>query len=150
MRVEVDQSGKIGDTKVPTVLAFANDESYAILIPATVKRTCVHFLRNTYRRPRQPYMKLFAAALFLLVERHLAMIEALVIDMEYPGHEGEVKQMLLEHIRRRVPMFPDENITFRHVGKHSPAHHKAYRTYRGQEKPERTIREDELLQVLGK
>ena len=37
MRVEVDQSDKTGDTKVPTVLAFVNDESYAILIPATVR-----------------------------------------------------------------------------------------------------------------
>jgi hypothetical protein len=33
MRIEVDQSGKIGDTRVPTVMAFSNDESCAIRKP---------------------------------------------------------------------------------------------------------------------
>ena len=37
MKVEVDQSGKIGDTKVPTVLAFSNGKKVAILIPAKAK-----------------------------------------------------------------------------------------------------------------
>lgn len=46
MRVEVDQSGKIGDTKVPTVLAFSNGRSFAVLIPAIVKRECLKRLRG--------------------------------------------------------------------------------------------------------
>ena len=46
MRVEVDQSGKIGDTKVATVLAFSNEEHFTILIPATVKRACLQRLRK--------------------------------------------------------------------------------------------------------
>jgi len=46
MRVEVDQSGKIGDTRVPTVLAFSDGNTYAIVIPAKVKRKCVHRLRR--------------------------------------------------------------------------------------------------------
>lgn len=39
-----DQSGKIGDTRVHTVLAYSDTESYAILIPASVKRDCVQKL----------------------------------------------------------------------------------------------------------
>jgi len=46
MHVEVDQSGKIGDTGIATVLAFSDTESYAILIPAKVKKTCIQELRR--------------------------------------------------------------------------------------------------------
>ncbi len=150
MQVQLDQSGKIGDTKVPTVLAFSNDESYSILIPAVVKRECVQFLRQRFRRPRQPYMKLFAAVLFLLLKRHLSKIDTVVIDTEYIGHEGDVKEMLLEHIRRVMPIFSEDKITFRRVGKQSHAHYKAYETYTGRMRADRTIGSDELLSLLGK
>ena len=113
MRVEVDQSGKIGDTKVPTVLAFANDESFAVLIPATVKRECVRVLRTRFRSPHQLYMRLFAAALFLLIEKHLAQIDSIVIDVEYTGHEGSIKDMLLRYVRGAMPTFSKEQIAFR-------------------------------------
>ncbi|MGA9348062.1 MAG: hypothetical protein WBW48_04565 [Anaerolineae bacterium] len=43
--VEVDQSGKMGDLAIHTVLAFANDIEYAVLIPAGVKRAIVQKLR---------------------------------------------------------------------------------------------------------
>lgn len=43
--VEVDQSGKIGDTKVHTVLAFSNSYGFSILIPANVKRECIKIQR---------------------------------------------------------------------------------------------------------
>ena len=36
--IEVDQSGKMGDLAIHTVLALANDIEYAILIPAGVKK----------------------------------------------------------------------------------------------------------------
>jgi hypothetical protein len=148
--VEVDQSGKIGDTKVPTVLAFSNQESHSILIPATVKRACVRFLRAYYRHLQQLYMKLFAAALFLLLQKHLERISVIVIDTEYPGQEGIIKGMLLNYIRRVVPGFPKEQVIFRKIGKRSPAHKKAYTTYRGEIKENRTINSEELLRLFGK
>lgn len=64
MQIEVDQSGKIGDTKVPTVLAFSNEDSHSILIPATVKRECLGFLRVHYRKLNQ-IMKSVAKSLRL-------------------------------------------------------------------------------------
>lgn len=38
MQIEIDQSGKIEDTRKDTVLAFSNGKNYSILIPAEVKR----------------------------------------------------------------------------------------------------------------
>jgi len=38
MRIEVDQSGKVENTGVDTVLVFADDESYVILVPAAANK----------------------------------------------------------------------------------------------------------------
>jgi hypothetical protein len=46
MRVEVDQSGKIEDTRVSTVPAFSNGVAFSVLIPANVKGRCVQELRR--------------------------------------------------------------------------------------------------------
>ncbi len=56
MKVEVDQSGKIGDTKIPTVLAFSNGKKLSILIPAKVKRECILRLREKRKLETRLYM----------------------------------------------------------------------------------------------
>ena len=150
MRVEVDQSGKLGDTRVPTVLAFSNGESYSIVIPATVKRECFALLKRHYRLLRQPYLKLFAAGLFLLLKRHLPRVAVVVIDQEYIGQEGNIKGMLLNYIRKEYPDFPKENIVFRRIGKRSPAHRKAYATYVGEIEADHKVEREELLALSGR
>lgn len=149
-QVEVDQSGKIGDTRVPTVLAFSDGESRAILISAMVKRECYAYLRKRYRALRQPHMKVFAAALFLLLQDWLADLSLIVIDTEYTGQEAIIKGMLLEHIRTIVPDFDSEAITFREVGKKSPAHRKAITTYRRRAEPDYTVKSEEMIALLRK
>jgi hypothetical protein len=37
MKIEVDQSGRIEFRGTDTILAYSNDEQYAILIPSIVK-----------------------------------------------------------------------------------------------------------------
>jgi hypothetical protein len=150
MRVEVDQSGKIGDTGVPTVLAFSDGESRAIFISAIVKRECFAYLRQHYRALRQPYIKLFAVALFLLLRDWLAELSLIVIDTEYTGQEAIVKGMLLEHIRTAMPDFDSDVIIFQEIGKKSPAHRKAIATYRRRVKPDRVIKSEEMIALLRK
>ncbi len=55
----MDQSGKIGDTKVSTALAFSNGKRHAILIPATVKRECVRVLRGERKLETKRSLRLF-------------------------------------------------------------------------------------------
>lgn len=72
----------------------------------------MEFLRSYYGHLRQPYMKLFAASLFLLLEDHLSSTESVTIDREYTGLEGIIKGMLLNHLRKLDPGFPKEGIAF--------------------------------------
>jgi hypothetical protein len=149
-QVEVDQSGKIGDTRVPTVLAFSDGECRAILISATVKRECYAYLRKHYRALRQPHLKVFAAALFLLLRDRLAELSLIAIDTEYTGQEAIIKGMLLEHIRTAVPNFDSEAIVFREIGKKSSAHRKAIATYRRRIKPDHVVKSEEMIALLRK
>ncbi len=129
MRIEVDQSGRIGDTKVPTVLAFSNQIRKFIFIPAPVKRECVQRLRRRKKFSPSTYLELFAAGLFLLLKEDLSQLTAIIIDIEFVGHEDALRGMLLRHIRKRDPSFPKDRITFRRIGKRSRAHALAYGVY---------------------
>lgn len=145
MRVEIDQSGKIGDTKVPTVLAFSNGKKYAVLIPATTKRKCLDKLRRQGRSGRFLYSKLFAIGLYLLLKDHIRRLKELMIDVEYPGWNAEIKLYLLNMLRRRGIEFDPNKIHFRHIGKKSRAHAKAIAVYKRIEKADKTINFDEIL-----
>ena len=143
--IEVDQSGKIGDTRVPTVLALANCDSYAILIPAIVKRRCLRALREQGKKGTRLYIEWFTVALFLLLRGRIEKVTMVRIDVEYPGYDRAIKEHLLNLFRRGGCYVSSDKIAFGLVGKTSPAHHKALSVYRGHEEPDRIISAREIL-----
>jgi len=149
MHIEVDQSGKVEDTQVDTVLAFSNGMSYAILIPAKVKRVVTRRLRAQGRTRRGVTVLLFSACLFLLLRDYLEQIEQVTIDIEYPGKDADIKGNFLYHVYRHGLMLYKDQIAFRQVGEGSSAHKRALAIYRGECKPNRQITTNELLELLG-
>lgn len=145
MRVEVDQSGKIGDTKVPTVLAFSNGQQYAIFISATIKRQCVHYLRKNGKKGNTLYIKFFSTALYFLLREQIKKLERIVIDLEYPGHEAKIKQHILNLFRRRGITNIANKIEFALIGKKSNAHICGLQVYNGLRKAEKIITYDEMI-----
>lgn len=145
MRVEVDQSGKIGDTKVPTVLAFSDGESYAVLIPAKVKRKCVHRLRRRGEVGTTLYLKLFAVGLYLLLKDHISKRDCATIDMEYPGHDIDIRLYLLNMLQRAGISADAAQIQFQHIGKRSRTHELALAVFTKSEMPNKTIELGEIL-----
>lgn len=148
MYVEVDQSGKIGDTKVPTVLAFANSDSYAIFIPATVKRDALKALRQLGKSGTTLYLELFAIGLYLLLKDHIQKANLVTIDIEYPGHNDKIKERLLHLLQRAGVSLEADQIRFDLIhqgGKKPSAHDKAYYTYHGEIEPDRVITLEDFL-----
>jgi len=145
MHIEADQSGKMENTSTYTVLAFSNDESRAVLIPAVEKRKCQQALRGKRGKQHTWVFQVFAAALFLLVGEMWSKVGTLVIDVEYPGREGDIKGKLLE-LARKSGYSPQ--IAFRRVGKRSAAHKKAITVYRGATPPDRVLTAKDILSVL--
>ncbi len=129
MKLVVDQSIKIGDTQSPTVLALSNDIQRAILIPASVKRECIRALRGRWTPDATLYIRLFAAGLFLLLRELLTTADRITIDVEYPGHERDIKDDLLRLCRHTEGWVDSSVIHFEHIGKRSPAHNVGLETW---------------------
>jgi len=141
--VEVDQSGKMERLTVDTALAFSDGTTRSILVSATVKRIVYQELRERGVKPKLISIRMFAAALFILLENHLKDLQSVVVDLEYEGWHNEIRSLLLGKIRQRVPDFPKEKIVFHQVGK--KVHQLAWSTHRKDRKPDRHVTAAELL-----
>jgi hypothetical protein len=152
MRVEVDQSGRIDQTDRPTVLALANGKKYSICISATTKRECLHQLRQKWRGVTPTpnlYVLVFATSLYLLLKSHISHLTQVVIDTELPGHEGTIKDHLLNLCWRSGLKITAEVISFRQIGKKSPAHDAAIQVFRGKVQPNQKVSVKDLLDEFG-
>jgi hypothetical protein len=143
--VDVDQSGKFEDTKTDTVVAFSNGISFSVLVPATVKRDCITILRKKITSGPTLYTQLFATLLFFLLEHYITRIDKVTIDKEYFGREASIKQHLLHLLRRAGKPVHGDQIDFGLVGRHSPAHHIAYTTLRGESTPNLLLTTEDIL-----
>ena len=145
---EVDQSGKIEDTEVDTILALANGLSWTIRIPASVKRAGLAFLRQRHVSRKTRYLRMLAGGLYLLLCDYLDQLSFITIDVEFAGRENDLRGMLLVLLWRKLPPFSKERVIFHRVGKKSPAHHLALMTYQGKKPAGKTITEKEFIGAL--
>lgn len=148
MRIEVDQSGKVEDTRVDTVLAFSDGISGSVLIPAEVKRKCVEFVRDDKHKTKTLYLRIFCAGLFLFLKDHLPDLDQIIIDIEYLGREHDIKALLLRLIWKLDPNFDPDKIQFAPIGKDSPAHIRAYAIFAGDNTADREARFEDLEELL--
>lgn len=88
-------------------------------------------------------------ALFLLLSERLDALGGITIDTEYPGHEAEIKSLLLHLLRQNGRRVEADAIVFAQIGKASPAHDLAIGVTRGQYRAHRTIKEQDVWKVLG-
>ena len=151
MHYQIDRSNKI-ERSGDTALALSNDKDYTIRISAREKRKAIGVLiqRRKERRRKWVILQVFTVAVYYLI-RELPPGERVTIDVEYTGHEDDIKNTLLPLLWRDDPGFDAKNITFGYVGKRSSAHKKALAVYRGKTKADRTLKADDLLrQVIGR
>jgi hypothetical protein len=129
------KSGKVEDTRQDTVLAFSDGIQFSVLIPATVKRDCLRALRVRGIVGNLFYLQSFAIGLFYLLRNHIENIDRVPIDREYPGHEGQIKDYLVNCLFRAGIPVDTYKVQFGSIGEHPPVHVLALSTLRGKEKP---------------
>lgn len=148
MQIEVDQSGKVEDTKVNTAIGAANKKvKRSLRFPAREKRKLQKILRELDKESMFPY-RVFAALIFLAIRDDLSSINEIVIDVEYMGKEAQIKLYLARHIRKIKPKVNMPYITFKHIGRNSPAHEVAINTFRRHRKPDYTVSVRDILPLL--
>jgi hypothetical protein len=81
---------------------------------------------------KSTYTKLFALGLYFLVAPHIAQIDAIYVDVEYPGQDDAIRRHLLNYLKRDKLALHGLRIGFTFVGKKSPAHKLALATFRGE------------------
>lgn len=122
MKIFVDQSGKIEQTNKDTVLAAANDENFAVILPSKEKRR----LQEWFRRVGAPALFVdttFATMLYLLIRDLLKKTTNFIVDIEYPGRTQIIEDMVLRLAPKKI------TISWRLIGKTSKAHDIAYKVY---------------------
>jgi hypothetical protein len=148
MHIKVDQSVKIEQTSDDTVLAYADDKQFAILIPAQVKRRALVYLRGRGWFGKRAVLPCFAAGLFLLLQDIASQVTLITIDREYQGHEADIQAMLLRHMRQAGLEFSPDVIRFERLGKKSRAHQRAWGVQRGKITPDHEVTVEEFLEVF--
>ena len=145
MRIEVDQSGKIEQTEMDTVVAFRNDEQYSVLLKKKMKVEILIDYRNKYK---DIHYRLFAVLIFYCIRNYLHKIQLIVIDIEYERRDADIKKHLLSFIWKDYSNFDKNLITFSRIGKDSRAHRLAYQTFIGKLAPNKIVTKKEVENLL--
>jgi hypothetical protein len=146
--VEVDQSGRIEETNRDTVLAFSDGIQFSVLIPSRVKQDCLRALRLQGIKGNLFYIQFFAIGLFYLLRGHIEKIDRVTIDREYLGHEGQIKDYLINCLFRSGLMIDSYKIEFSHIGEHPPVHTLAISTFRKAEKPNLVLSSQDIMKMF--
>ena len=144
MKIEVDQSGKIEQTDMDTVVAFSNNHQYAVLLPKELKRRLI----SKYKKEKQIILKLFIICVYYTIKDYLHQLETIVIDNEYEGKQNYIKSLLLDFIRKDYRDFDKNLIRIAHITKKSKAHEVAANVKRGFAKPQKILSENDIEKMI--
>lgn len=149
MSYQIDQSGKIEQSSKSTIIALSNSIQASIILKAKDKRE----LQDIYRAAEKPKVfvfQVFAALIYLLLEKSKIKSGTVYIDKEYPGHEDIIKSYITQLIKKRKKIrIEPENIRFIEVGKSSNAHLYGYKHFRRGKADIKVTKEDILAMVLN-
>lgn len=147
MRCQIDQSGKVEDTKSLTIVALADHKVKSLKISAVEKRKLVRAMRILDYPKKTFVVKIFSGLVFLLVKDEKD-IEEVVIDREYLGNEPTIKNIIIQLFQRTKRKSP--LIGFGTIGKQSKAHKVAIDVFRGKRKSDMMVRAGDIMELFYK
>lgn len=146
MKVQIDQSNKIEQTQKDTVIALSNGVKFTVLIRAKDKRV----IQNEFRlrgEPRNFIVFTFSALLVFLLGKVKPAVEV-IVDREYKEKEDIIREKLILYSKRLAHDFDRSQITFKLVGKGSPAHKLAGKVAARKQNPDWRISAEEMMEVI--
>lgn len=147
MIIQIDQSGKLEKTNVPTVIGFSNGVSRALIISAEEKLILKEHFRAVGKGKVYIY-KSFAAIIFLLLKEE-DKLDLVIIDTEYPGHEPLIKNHLLNFLRQVGREDLDKSsFVFKQIGKASNAHLVVNKVFKG-ESEAKSVTAKQILKFMN-
>jgi hypothetical protein len=136
----IDQAGKIEESGKGTILSLCTNEiQYTIKIPSKLKQDIFNQCKKRYKN--NITFRIFSYGLSLILENKIKKYDKVIIDNEYPGHENDIKGLLLNYMKGNIKK---EQIKFDQLGKKDSSHRIAYQTFCGKLKPNDIIDEERL------
>lgn len=146
MNVQIDQSNKVEQTERDTVIALSNGVKFTVMIRAKDKRA----LQEEFRlrgEPRNFVLFTFSILLVFLLKKVKPAV-SVVIDLEYKARENIIREKLILYSRRLGYDLDRSLISFKSVGKGSPAHKLAGRVTARKQNPDLRVTAEEVMKVL--
>jgi hypothetical protein len=144
---EVDQSGKIEQFDVNTVVALSNHHKYAVLLPKAIKQEL--YYENKTRINDLKY-KLFAITTFYCIKKFIDDNTPIAICQEYTGKELLIKSEIVQLLRGYCIDINPKLIVFGIITKASPAHELALSVFRKTRKPDVVLSKNAVEKLLRK
>lgn len=143
---DVDQSNKVEQTEKDTVVALSNGVKLTILMRSKDKR----FLQEVFRSRGEPRnFVLFTFSLLLTrLLKHAKLAVPVRIDLEYKGNEDIIREKLILYSKRLGYDLDRSLITFKSIGKRSPAHKLAGKVTARKQNPDLRITIEEAVEIL--
>lgn len=145
MICEVDQSGKVEQMSLDTVIALSNSQQISVFLSKKEKRALQEIFRHT--RQKHIFIYLIFSALLAICLKKGKNIEVVTVDREYLHNEDIIKQKLIVYLQR-LKMKKIPQIKFGLVGKKSPAHELAKKVARKKIKPTVVVNEETILNLV--
>ncbi|NMB92525.1 MAG: hypothetical protein GYA31_02795, partial [Parcubacteria group bacterium] len=118
MKTEIDQSGKIEQTNIDTIIALSNNVKGGVILNRKVK----HQLQDYFRRNKKS--RIFSYIVFsvciAILLKELKIKQKVIVDLEYLGHNEFIRTHVCLYLKRLGIKHPT-TIFFASIGKHSPA-----------------------------
>lgn len=146
MVYQIDQSGKIEQTNLHTILAFSNYHQVSIFFSKQNKRILLAFFRKQGKL-RAFTVLTFTALLAILIKITSPVRHKIIIDHEYLSYEAHIKERLLIYLHI-LKLKPLPIIEFGHVGKTTRAHCYAAEVAHKKKKASKVIRLKEVLSLI--
>ena len=140
---QIDQSGKIEQTNLNTVVALTDGKKFTVVLGKKDKRILEATFKKMGKIKSYPYV-VFAALLAILLNL-VDVKNKVIVDREYMGHENTIRERTL-HFLHSLGVESDLIIEFGHVGKLSKAHDLAAKVGSKKVKPDKVV---SLREVLG-
>jgi len=140
MQIEIDQSGKIEQTSLDTVIALTNSISYTLLFKKKDKRQLEKYCRKF--RLRKIYSVIVFANLISLTIKKSKVKKSILIDTEYIGYNNFIKKIIQNKLGKDCP-----TIKFGYVGKESKSDDLARKVAKSKIKPNHTTNSEEIFRL---
>lgn len=143
MTYEVDQSGKVEQTNLDTILVLTNDKSFSVVLKKRDKRIVQNWFKSKKIVRRFQY-EIFSLLLAILLD--VSKPKYLVnVDTEYQGFESVILERVNYYLKSLD--FKNYHIKFGHVGKTSKSHLLASKIVSKKQKPTKIITLKELKKI---